>query len=210
MTPTAEVRRGTAVGRTAARVPDPAPPSVGAGREDVHADELPGGTDSCSTRLDRAGGAAPQSRTRARTQDRPGGRSGWASARIVAALASRSLHPYGAHPSQVGELFLPSGTGPFAVAVVVHGGYWKAQYDRSLMTDLCIDLAAPRPGCVERRVPSRRRRRRLARHVPRPRRLRRPARGPGRPTRSRERRLGRALGGRTARALGGGAADPAG
>ena len=28
------------------------------------------------------------------------------------------------------------------MAVVVHGGYWKAQYDRSLMTDLCIDLAA--------------------------------------------------------------------
>jgi hypothetical protein len=27
------------------------------------------------------------------------------------------------------------------VAVVVHGGYWKAQHDRSLMTDLCIDLA---------------------------------------------------------------------
>jgi acetyl esterase/lipase len=24
----------------------------------------------------------------------------------------------------------------------VHGGYWKAQYDRSLMTDVCIDLAA--------------------------------------------------------------------
>jgi acetyl esterase/lipase len=25
---------------------------------------------------------------------------------------------------------------------VVHGGYWKAQYDRSLMTDICVDLAA--------------------------------------------------------------------
>jgi acetyl esterase/lipase len=25
--------------------------------------------------------------------------------------------------------------------VVVHGGYWRAQYDRSLMTDLCLDLA---------------------------------------------------------------------
>ncbi len=55
---------------------------------------------------------------------------------------TRSTHPYGSDPSQLGELFLPSGTGPFAVVVVVHGGYWKAQYDRSLMTDLCLDLAA--------------------------------------------------------------------
>ncbi len=27
------------------------------------------------------------------------------------------------------------------MAVVVHGGYWRARYDRSLMTDLCLDLA---------------------------------------------------------------------
>jgi acetyl esterase/lipase len=25
--------------------------------------------------------------------------------------------------------------------VVIHGGYWRARYDRSLMTDLCADLA---------------------------------------------------------------------
>jgi len=55
---------------------------------------------------------------------------------------TRSTHSYGSHPSQLGELFLPSGSGPFPVAVVVHGGYWKAQHDRSLMADLCIDLAA--------------------------------------------------------------------
>lgn len=28
------------------------------------------------------------------------------------------------------------------MCVVVHGGYWRAQYDRSLMTGLCDDLAA--------------------------------------------------------------------
>jgi acetyl esterase/lipase len=28
------------------------------------------------------------------------------------------------------------------VTIVVHGGYWRAQYDRTLMTDLCIDLSA--------------------------------------------------------------------
>jgi len=55
---------------------------------------------------------------------------------------TRSTHPYGSDPSQLVELFLPSGAGPHPVAVVVHGGYWRAQYDRSLMSDLCIDLRA--------------------------------------------------------------------
>jgi acetyl esterase/lipase len=55
---------------------------------------------------------------------------------------SRQLHTYGDHPSQLGELFLPSGAGPHLVCVVVHGGYWRAQYDRSLMAGLCDDLAA--------------------------------------------------------------------
>jgi acetyl esterase/lipase len=54
----------------------------------------------------------------------------------------RSVHPYGSHSSQVGELFLPTKEGPHPVAVVVHGGYWRSRYDRSLMTELCLDLAA--------------------------------------------------------------------
>ena len=52
-----------------------------------------------------------------------------------------SMHT-GSDPSQVAELFLPEGDGPHPVVVVVHGGYWRARYDRSLMTDLCLDLAA--------------------------------------------------------------------
>jgi acetyl esterase/lipase len=56
---------------------------------------------------------------------------------------TRSTHPYGSdHPSQLGELFVPSGVGPHPVCVVVHGGYWRAQYDRSLTEGLCLDLAA--------------------------------------------------------------------
>jgi len=55
---------------------------------------------------------------------------------------TRSTYSYGDHPSQLAELFRPAGSGPFPVAVVVHGGYWKAQYDRSLMEGLCADLAA--------------------------------------------------------------------
>ncbi len=51
------------------------------------------------------------------------------------------LHRYGDGPQQVCELFVPEGDGPHAVVVVVHGGYWRARYDRSLMTSLCEDLA---------------------------------------------------------------------
>ena len=53
-------------------------------------------------------------------------------------------HRYGLKRSQFGELFLPD-TGshppPFPVAVVIHGGFWKAQYSRKLMHALCHDLA---------------------------------------------------------------------
>ena len=55
---------------------------------------------------------------------------------------NRQIHAYGSDPSQLGELFVPSSAGPHAVCVVVHGGYWRAQYDRLLMTGLCTDLAA--------------------------------------------------------------------
>jgi acetyl esterase/lipase len=58
-------------------------------------------------------------------------------------------HHYGDKRSQFGELFLPAGSDsrpppppPFPVAVVLHGGFWKAQYSRKLMHPLCHDLAA--------------------------------------------------------------------
>ena len=35
---------------------------------------------------------------------------------------------YGTAPSQYAELFLPSGTGPFPVAVLVHGGCWTKEF----------------------------------------------------------------------------------
>jgi acetyl esterase/lipase len=55
---------------------------------------------------------------------------------------TRSTHHYGDDPSQVGELYVPHGADPHPVAVVLHGGYWRAQYDRSLMEGLCLDLSA--------------------------------------------------------------------
>lgn len=48
---------------------------------------------------------------------------------------------YGNDPAQFGELFRPSGT-PRGVVVVIHGGFWRAQYDLSLGRPLAQDLAA--------------------------------------------------------------------
>ena len=49
-------------------------------------------------------------------------------------MASR--HNYGDDPSQYGVLY---GEGP--VAVLIHGGFWKAEYGLELMDALCEDLA---------------------------------------------------------------------
>lgn len=47
---------------------------------------------------------------------------------------------YGRDPSQFGELTLPGGK-PKGVVVVVHGGFWKAEYDLSLGRPLAASLA---------------------------------------------------------------------
>ncbi|WP_372728690.1 alpha/beta hydrolase [Nocardioides sp.] len=47
---------------------------------------------------------------------------------------------YGDHPSQFGELYRPSGPSR-GVVVVIHGGFWKAQYDLSLGRPLAESLA---------------------------------------------------------------------
>ena len=49
---------------------------------------------------------------------------------------------YGAHPAQVVELTRPDGAGPHPVAVLIHGGFWSARYDRSLMRPLVPELIA--------------------------------------------------------------------
>jgi acetyl esterase/lipase len=53
-----------------------------------------------------------------------------------------STHRYGDDPSQLADLHLPPGAGPFPVAVVLHGGFWRDRYDRTLMDEVCTDLAA--------------------------------------------------------------------
>jgi acetyl esterase/lipase len=46
---------------------------------------------------------------------------------------------YGSDASQVADLHLPAGGGPWPVAVVIHGGFWRARYDRTLMDAVCAD-----------------------------------------------------------------------
>jgi acetyl esterase/lipase len=44
---------------------------------------------------------------------------------------------YGRGEFQFGELRVPSGSGPHPVAIVIHGGYWRAGYDLAHIGHLC-------------------------------------------------------------------------
>ena len=55
-------------------------------------------------------------------------------------MSPPEVHGYGREPSQFCELFRPAGD-PAGVAVVLHGGFWRVRYDRTLMHPLCRDLA---------------------------------------------------------------------
>jgi len=48
---------------------------------------------------------------------------------------------YGADPAQHGTLYRPPGASR-GVVVVIHGGFWKAEYDASLGEPLARDLVA--------------------------------------------------------------------
>jgi acetyl esterase/lipase len=51
-------------------------------------------------------------------------------------------HRYGSHFHQFADLLQPAeGAGPFPVAVVLHGGFWREQHTLDLMDDLARDLA---------------------------------------------------------------------
>jgi acetyl esterase/lipase len=53
----------------------------------------------------------------------------------------RQTHRYGPDPSQVADLHPPARGEGWPVVVVIHGGFWRARYDRTLMDGLCADLA---------------------------------------------------------------------
>lgn len=42
---------------------------------------------------------------------------------------------------QFGELYAPHGSGPHPVAIVIHGGYWRARYDLRHIGHFCAALA---------------------------------------------------------------------
>jgi len=56
-------------------------------------------------------------------------------------MAAPSLR-YGPHPDHVANLHLPAGEGPFPTVVLIHGGFWRDGWDRTLMTALAATLAA--------------------------------------------------------------------
>jgi acetyl esterase/lipase len=59
----------------------------------------------------------------------------------VTGSASGTRISYGHDPSQLAEVYHPSGESR-GVVVVIHGGFWKAAYDASLGRPLAVSLAA--------------------------------------------------------------------
>jgi acetyl esterase/lipase len=50
---------------------------------------------------------------------------------------------YGSDPSQFGQLWLPAASSiPVPIVVLIHGGFWRAQYGLDLMDGLAADLVA--------------------------------------------------------------------
>jgi acetyl esterase/lipase len=49
---------------------------------------------------------------------------------------------YGSEPSQFGDLRLPTGRGPHPVAVIIHGGFWRAAHDLLHLGHLAAALTA--------------------------------------------------------------------
>lgn len=56
-------------------------------------------------------------------------------------LARPERHRYGDDAAQRADLYLPRGDGPHPVAVVIHGGSWRATYGKAVMKPVCADLA---------------------------------------------------------------------
>ena len=50
-------------------------------------------------------------------------------------------HAYGPGEHHVADLRLPDGEGPHPVAVVIHGGFWRAPYTRDTTAALAVELA---------------------------------------------------------------------
>jgi acetyl esterase/lipase len=60
----------------------------------------------------------------------------------AAPAGSHRIVHYGPEAEQLGELWLPAGTGPAPVVALLHGGYWRRRYRLDLMHALAADLVA--------------------------------------------------------------------
>jgi acetyl esterase/lipase len=54
----------------------------------------------------------------------------------------RLVESYGTLKLQVGEWFVPQGDGIAPTVVLIHGGFWRRQYDRHLEDKVALDLAS--------------------------------------------------------------------
>ena len=74
-----------------------------------------------------------------------GEHAGPTSATAATRAAARAVRPrriaYGRDRSQYGELYLPTAARRRGLVVVVHGGFWQAQYTAGLGASLALDLA---------------------------------------------------------------------
>jgi len=60
----------------------------------------------------------------------------------LAAPKADARVPYGSDQNQFVDMRLPKGKGPHALAIVIHGGYWRAKYDLEYTGHLCAALTA--------------------------------------------------------------------
>lgn len=54
---------------------------------------------------------------------------------------------YGEDPLQFGDLYLPGGSGPHPVVILIHGGFWRAAYDLQHIGHLASALARAGFAC---------------------------------------------------------------
>ena len=57
-------------------------------------------------------------------------------------MIARTVEPYGDRPLQRGEWWIPAAAGRLPTVMLVHGGFWRPSYDRSLEDDVAQDLCA--------------------------------------------------------------------
>ncbi len=65
---------------------------------------------------------------------------GWSDVAAMPLPPAGKRLPYGQGPLQFGELRVPDGAGPYAVAVVIHGGCWLSAFDYRHITHLSANL----------------------------------------------------------------------